>query len=441
VVVLDETPVQLAKGVADVDAPLATTPAHANTPQESDAHAGEEHAEQESDNQGLDEFEPMDDANIRPSNTVYPYPEILSIPVKEHMLLPSIKAVPVNGFVNLGFNCYFNVVLQLMMHTPGIREYFLSNMHVKEHVEELSAAYPEGFVGRLGELFQLYHSYNDCALSPHKLFEAVAAESEKRFDPLTKEDDAVTTVLYVLLHVHEGLRKIYMAKGDGVIEDPSDIHTVGFSQSEQVKSLTERHDLRSTVSGVLEPNFDAKKFVKLEVKGPKKNPVGKTEKTALEMASLKNFKECLSKGSSVVCDSNLGQLLHKIYCGECGYYLVQFKPFFCLEVPLPDGHEATNLHQIFHHMSTPKAVIGRTIDCPICKGFRKMLASTEIYKLPPVLYVSFQRFVDRMPKNPTLIEIDLAGEDFSEFEVGGFGTQAQPSKKVYKPFFFIVILM
>lgn len=389
-------------------------------------------------NPGLDEFEQLDDSFIRPSNTVYPYPEILAIPVKEHLLLPNMKASSVNGLVNLGNNCHLNVVLQLLMHTPGLREYFLSNLHVKEHVNGPNP-FPEGVAARIGELIQLYHSYNDTALAPHKLLEDIASESNGMFDPWSKEDDAIHVLWYLLQNLHERLRKnYYFGQDDGV---QSDIPAAGISNGNQKQPGIPQLDfseLRLASTGLLPDESDINKYSKLESKGPQKHNQAKTEKTAIEMAGIKSFREFLSQGSSVICDTILGQLLHKIHCADCGFFLVQFKPFFCLELPLPEDHETTTLREILQNMSTPKEVAGKFINCTVCKGSRKMLSSTEIYKLPPVLYVYLQRFVSDLPKNPTLVQIDLNGEELSDLETGSLESLTPNSKKIYKPFFYIV---
>lgn len=395
-------------------------------------------------NAGLEEFEQVDDSLVRPSNTVYPYPEILSIPVKEHLLLPSIKAACVNGFVNLGNNCYLNVVLQLLMHTPGIREYFLSNLHIKEHVSG-NGAFPDGIIARLGEIFQLYHSYNDSAFAPHRLLESIAHESRGIFDPINKEDDAISSLLFLLHNLHERLKKIYVIREEDKA-DQSDIQTASMSnidntvKAQSVDSPKQSHFKTATMASIY-PDIDVSKYVRLEAKGPKKGAQGKNEKTALEMASLKSYKEFLQSGSSVVCDTNLGQLLHKVHCADCGFYMVHFKQFFCLEIPLPEDHETVKLHTIFKQMSVPKEVVGKTLDCPTCKSSRKMLSSTELYKLPLVLYVCFRRFVEGKPKNPTLVEVELGGEEFSDVETGVIEASPQSSKKIYKPFFYIVVIM
>ena len=412
--------------------------AHDNEQQNAEEYQGDDVS---GGNVGLEEFEQVDDSLVRPSNTVYPYPEILSIPVKEHLLLPSIKAACVNGFVNLGNNCYLNVVLQLLMHSPGVREYFLSNLHIKEHVSG-AGAFPDGIVGRIGEIYQLYHSYNDTAFAPHRLLECIAQESGGIFDPINKEDDAVSSMLFILHTLHERLKKIYVIKEEDKA-DQSDIQTASMSNIDNTgKSKTANSSLQShfrdLVLASIDPEIDLGRYVRLEAKGPKKGPQGKGEKTALEMASLKSFKEFLHNGSSVVCDTNLGQLLHKVQCADCGFYMVHFKQFFCLEIPLPQDHETVKLHTVFKQMSVPKEVIGRTLDCTTCKGSRKMLSSTELYKMPLVLYVYFRRFVEGQPKNPTLVEVELGGEDFSDIETGAIESTSPSSKKIYKPFFYIV---
>lgn len=153
------------------------------------------------------DYESVNDREVRIAQGLYPFPEITHLPYKELHLLPSLSQTSVNGLVNVGVSCYFNVILQSLVNIPGIKEYFLAKLHMKEIQHEGVTSQPpsptegsnlkETVANRFGELVNIYHSYNDHVLNPYKFIELIKNTS-KIFDPQRNQDDAHELLLYIL---------------------------------------------------------------------------------------------------------------------------------------------------------------------------------------------------------------------------------------------------
>jgi ubiquitin C-terminal hydrolase len=156
------------------------------------------------------DYEPVNDREVRIAQGLYPFPEITQLPYKDLFLLPSLSQTNVNGLVNVGVSCYFNVVLQSLANTPGLKEYFLGRVNLKENQKAMdtipasptsplgrSSRNMESLSGRMGEFVQLYHSYNDHVLNPYRLIELVR-ENSKIFNPQKNQDDAHEFILYFI---------------------------------------------------------------------------------------------------------------------------------------------------------------------------------------------------------------------------------------------------
>ena len=60
-------------------------------------------------------------------------------------MLPSRIQANVNGLVNVGWSCYMNVILQCLANTPGIKEYFLADLHRREFLSSTGLGNESGF--------------------------------------------------------------------------------------------------------------------------------------------------------------------------------------------------------------------------------------------------------------------------------------------------------
>lgn len=122
---------------------------------------------------------------------------IIYMPYKEVYLTNSQKQANVNGFVNIGFSCYMNVIFQFLVNTPGIKEYFLLDLHLNEMDRDISKPIPETITTRIGELVQVYHSHNDHVINPFRLIELISSQSNV-FHPKMNQEDSHEFLLYIL---------------------------------------------------------------------------------------------------------------------------------------------------------------------------------------------------------------------------------------------------
>lgn len=154
----------------------------------------------------LAEFNPVSSADVKFQTSAWQFLDISQVPYKELRLIPAIGQAKVNGFVNTGVNCYMNVIFQLICNMPGLKEYFLGNIHLKEFAEASNQPLEDTFIYRVGELVQLYHSYNDFALEPTWLSEEIKGHS-KTFSAIDTQQDAHEFLMYILDRLSTALNR------------------------------------------------------------------------------------------------------------------------------------------------------------------------------------------------------------------------------------------
>lgn len=136
----------------------------------------------------LSEYSLIPDADVKFQTTGWQFLDIAQVPYKELRLIPSIAQAKVNGFVNRGVSCYMNVIFQVICNMPGLKEYFLGNIHIKEFSDTANSPLEDSFSSRVGELVQLYHSYNDFVLEPVWLIDHIKAHNKTFSSPDTQQD-------------------------------------------------------------------------------------------------------------------------------------------------------------------------------------------------------------------------------------------------------------
>lgn len=154
----------------------------------------------------LAEFTPVPDHEVKFLRNGWQFLDISSLPYKEIRLVPNIGQAKVNGFVNSGVTCYMNVIFQMICNIPGLKEYFLGDVHLKEFQQQASDPLQDNFVNRMGELIHLYHSYNDFVLEPIWLIKDIKSDN-KTFSSNDTQQDAHEFLTYMLDRLGEGLNR------------------------------------------------------------------------------------------------------------------------------------------------------------------------------------------------------------------------------------------
>ncbi len=119
---------------------------------------------------------------------------VAGIPFKEIATMNLQSQACVNGLINCGYSCFMNVVFQGLANTPGIKEYFLSNLHLEEFPSNRAT---DSIANRFAEFLQVYNSYNDHVLDPTRLVELIVEQS-RVFNPRINQEDAHEFLLYLL---------------------------------------------------------------------------------------------------------------------------------------------------------------------------------------------------------------------------------------------------
>lgn len=185
----------------DVDSADVTPKSQLIDPKNEEVLPENHHVEDHDDNQTMvefmAEFTPVADSDVKFQTNNWQFLDIAQVPYKELRLTPPIGQAKVNGFINNGVSCYMNVIFQLICNMPGLKEYLLANIHIKEFSERPFEPVEDTFVNRIGELVQMYHSYNDYVLDPHKLSEEIQSHS-KTFSCKETQQDAHEFLTYIL---------------------------------------------------------------------------------------------------------------------------------------------------------------------------------------------------------------------------------------------------
>lgn len=148
--------------------------------------------------QHQNEFELVPEAEVKEKTFVYPFAEPVAVPVRTIQLLPTDSQACINGFINLRNGSFFNVTMQALLNLPGLTEYFLAFLDLKEMAKQ---KHEDDLMGRLSELIQIYHSCNDYILHPTKLAKLIA--SEGKYNPDVLESDIGGFLEYMLERVSE----------------------------------------------------------------------------------------------------------------------------------------------------------------------------------------------------------------------------------------------
>lgn len=274
-----------------------------------------------------------------------------------------------NGFVNDSFACYMNVVLQVLVNLPGLKEYFLSGQYL------IDSGMPDdqgSLVDQIAMIYRVYHSLKGKALDPIDFKKFVAARCSSY--NLETQEDAHEFILFIINTLSEELNK----------------------------------------SSVASPTTKKKRFFQKAYK-KKRDPVilPKDPAVSIEDTAAKVWEEELKKNYSVFSEILMGQIMSEVECRTCKNASRLFQVFYVLELPLPDK-QTISLEDCISHFSSPEIIeLDQGWVCEVCKTKREASKRSVITKLPPILMVYFKRFVysdNSFTRCKTNVEVKMEGE-------------------------------
>lgn len=321
-----------------------------------------------------------------------------------------------NGFVNEGVYCYMNVVLQCLLSTPGIKEYFISGLHKKDTPPASAfAPAPLSLVSSLfAELVTTYFSFRDVRLDPIGLKNCLKLKS-KRFNGVTQED-AHEFMIFLIHLIEEEFSTKTNPKMNYEGSKKTKLVPVKFKRKEDIERTIDKRD-------------------DVDSKTPEINPL--ISHAGLEMESLRVWKKESSQGRLIFGDVMRGQTLSTLICTTCGFNSYTFEPFYMFELPIPSHLTNPGIIDCLQAFSQEEIIDCLIWTCEKCNEKRAVKKCSKLWKLPPVFAVSLKRFKQQgkeIVKDENLITVNLNGEDFSSL----FDANDANRHCNYKPFAFIV---
>jgi ubiquitin carboxyl-terminal hydrolase 4/11/15 len=183
------------------------------------------------------------------------------------------------GFQNLGFTCFMNSALQCVMHSPGMKNYFLSGLFQTHLNLDNPLGTKDAELAKVfAKLTQVYWSGEETVIAPWSLKKVIS-----KFSPQFigyDQHDAHELLTFLLSGIHEDLNQVL------------------------VKPYVERPE----VEGIPD-----------------------------EQASKNSWKWFLLRNKSFVVDLMYGQLKSTLKCPKCVKKSVTFDPFLTLSVNIPNN--------------------------------------------------------------------------------------------------------
>ncbi|WPK23550.1 hypothetical protein PUMCH_000791 [Australozyma saopauloensis] len=266
----------------------------------------------------------------------------------------------VTGLTNLGNSCYMNCVLQCLVATPQLTEFFFA-ITSEGKLEELSS-----FKKRINKENRL-GTKGAVTITFVKLIEDMFCNQGKYFTPssfkkivggyspglqfATKDQqDCIEFLNFILDSLHEDLNMI------------------------QAKSPEER-------AALLELSAEEEKTREL---------------LPIRLASTIEWERYLKLNFSVIVDSFQGQYLSRLQCLVCKHTSTTFNSFSILSLPIPvplSNSKRINLFDCLNFFTEKELLDGNNKwHCPSCKKFTRLTKEIVITRLPLILIIHFKRF-------------------------------------------------
>lgn len=150
------------------------------------------------------------------------------------------------GLVNLGNTCFMSCIIQALIHTPLLRDYFLADRHVCHFQDEPSMC----LVCEMSKLFQEFYSGKKIPYIPYRLLQLVWTHAEHLSGYFQQDAHEFLIVALNILHMHcKGMIAV-PSKNDHICNCIIDQIFTGFLQSELVCAKC------NNISNTIEPFWD-----------------------------------------------------------------------------------------------------------------------------------------------------------------------------------------
>ncbi|KWU46267.1 cysteine proteinase, partial [Rhodotorula sp. JG-1b] len=273
----------------------------------------------------------------------------------------------VTGLVNLGNSCYLASIVQVLLATPPLEEFFLDD----DYLREINTANRLGSGGELAEVRKQPHFIRGSMSSADP--EAFTDEALARWAPQYSDEsqqDAHECLLSLLDGLHEDLNL--------VLRPPPPVET-----------------------------SPARELALQQL----------PEVVAADMV----WKEYRDRQDSVIVDFFHGQVRNRMECLRCHTTSSTFHAFQTLSLALPRAHSNTNSNA--RRRVVPTDLQGCIADylqeeilrgenawrCPTCKSPQVASKRVSIARLPQFLVIHLQRFAYNARKITTPISFPLSG--------------------------------
>lgn len=240
------------------------------------------------------------------------------------------------GLQNLGNTCFLNSAVQCLSHTQPLTEYFLEN----DWKSEVNADNPLGMGGRIAEgygaLIDRMWRGTKTTVNPED-FKGVVEQWAPQFQGYEQHDSS-ELLTFLLDGLHEDLNRVTVKK---------------YVQDAECDGLPE------------------------------------------EVVAAQNWRNYLIRNKSIVVDLFQGQLRSSLTCTSCKYNRIKFDPFMYLSLPIPKKKEGTPLTLddcLSEFLIEEDLVEDNKWYCPKCRAFRDAKKKFDLWKVPPILFVSLKRF-------------------------------------------------
>jgi len=256
------------------------------------------------------------------------------------------------GLVNIGNTCFFNTALQCINAVKYFVGYFLSNQY--EEDANLKKKEIE-FVEHYSNFLKTFWSEN-CIVKPEKLKDIMG----KFYDPYAgfRQNDSAECYCKILELLHEGL-------------------------SYKVEII------------------------------PVENGKPQNLMDRVNMMAIESWRKRYKDDFSIPLKVFYGQYWSRVKCLECGNISHNFDPFGIINLPVSEKtntlEDCINYYVLSENMEEDNKII-----CEKCKKKCNGKKKTSIWKMPPVLTISFNRFNDYGQKINKHIEFPIERVNFGD---------------------------